>query len=98
MSSFRLTAKALEDFKSMGRHTQKKWGRDQRNTYLAKLNYSFHLLADQPFSGTASDNIREGYRVYHVGRHLIFYRLAPSHIEIIRILHEKMDAQIHLKG
>ncbi|MBW1727051.1 MAG: type II toxin-antitoxin system RelE/ParE family toxin [Deltaproteobacteria bacterium] len=93
MLSFRLTAKALNDLKSIGRFTQKMWGREQRNIYLSKLDESFHLLADQPFLGTARDDIRENYRVYHVGRHLIFYRQHPAYIEIIRILHDRMDVE-----
>jgi plasmid stabilization system protein ParE len=41
--------------------------------------------------------IRKGYRVYHVGRHLIFYRQKSPGIEIIRILHDRMDVETHLK-
>ena len=75
MPAFRLSAKSLEDLKSIGRFTLKSWGREQRNIYLSKLDESFHRLADQPHLGSARDDIRKGYRVYHVGRHLIFYRL-----------------------
>ena len=51
MPAFRLSAKCLEDLKSIGRFTLKTWGRDQRNIYLSKLDESFHLLADQPHLG-----------------------------------------------
>ena len=97
MPAFRLSAKSIEDLKSIGRFTLKSWGREQRNIYLLKLDDSFHLLADQPHLGSARDDIREGYRVYHVGRHLIFYRQKSTGIEIIRILHDRMDVEIHLK-
>ena len=71
MPSFRLSAKSLEDLKSIGRFTLKSWGREQRYIYLSKLDESFHLLADQPHLGSARDDIRKGYRVYHVRRHLV---------------------------
>ncbi|WP_300668222.1 type II toxin-antitoxin system RelE/ParE family toxin [Desulfoluna sp.] len=92
-SSFRMSAKAVEDLKLIGLFMLQRWGRDQRNTYLHKLDESFHLLSEQPFSGAVCDDIRRGYRVYHVGRHLIFYRLVASRVEIIRILHERMNVE-----
>ena len=98
MPSFRLSAKSLEDLKSIGRFTLKSWGREQRNIYLSKLDESFHILAEQLHLGNARDDIRKGYRVYHVGRHLIFYRQESTAIEIIRILHERMDVETHLRG
>ena len=97
MPAFLLSEKALEDLKSIGRYTQKTWGRKQRNKYLSKLDESFHILSKQPQLGTARDDIRKGYRVYHVGRHLIFYRQKPNVIEIIRILHDRMNVESHLK-
>lgn len=97
MPAFRLSAKSLEDLKSIGRFTLKSWGREQRNIYLSKLDESFHILAEQPHLGNVRDDIRKGYRVYHVGRHLIFYRQKPAEIEIIRILHDRMDVETHLR-
>ena len=96
MPAFRLSAKALEDLKTIGRFTLKTWGREQCKIYVSKLDAGFHMLADQPHLGIARDDIREGYRVYHVGRHLIFYRPKSNYIEIIRILHDRMDVQTRL--
>ena len=97
MPVFRLSAKSLEDLKTIGRFTLKSWGREQRNIYLSKLDESFHILAEQPHLGNSRDDIRKGYRVYHVGRHLIFYRQKSPGIEIIRILHDRMDVETHLR-
>ena len=96
MPGFQLTARAKADLRSIGRYTQATWGREQRNTYLARLDACFHLLAREPERGRACDVIRPGYRKYHVGRHLIFYRQSPGGIEIIRILHDRMDMEAHL--
>jgi toxin ParE1/3/4 len=95
MSAFRLTERAKQDLRSIGRYTQATWGRDQRNSYLAKLDACFHLLAQEPQQGRVCDDIRPGYRKYHVGRHLIFYRQSSEGIEIIRILHDRMDLEAH---
>lgn len=95
MIDLRLTKKALEDLRSIGRYTEKKWGRDQRNKYLTKLDDSFNTIAREPHIGLACDYIRDGYRKYHVGRHLIFYRQTEIFVEIIRILHDRMDVESH---
>ena len=95
MPQFRLTAKAVEDMKAIGRFTERKWGREQRNRYLAMLDSSFDTITHQPAIGTACDYVRTGYRKYHVGRHLIFYRQKNEGVEIIRILHDSMDTESH---
>jgi toxin ParE1/3/4 len=96
VTAFRLTSKAVEDLRSIGRFTQNRWGREQRNIYLRRLDGSFRTIARQPTIGAACDHIREGYRKYHVGRHFIFYRLVETHIQIVRILHERMDVEKHI--
>jgi toxin ParE1/3/4 len=96
MSIVRLSALAKQDLLSIGRYTKATWGLDQRNRYLAKLDEAFHQLVKTPQLGKACDDIRAGYRKYHVGRHLIFYRQSPEGLEIIRVLHERMDIESYL--
>ncbi len=95
MMIFRLTELAKQDLRSIGRYTQVTWGKEQRNLYLAKLDAVFHLLAQEPQLGKACDDIRPGYRKYHVGRHLIFYHLTSGGLEIVRILHDRMDIEAY---
>ncbi len=93
MVNFQLTELAKQDLRSIGRYTQTTWGREQRNTYLAKIDAAFHLLAMEPQLGKSCDDLRVGYRKYPVGRHLIFYRQSVDGLEIIRILHQRMDIE-----
>jgi len=95
MSDFKISAKAVDDLKSIGRYTQDHWGREQRNKYLSMVDACFHTIAHQPGVGITCDYICPGYRKYHVGRHLIFYRHIGNQIEIIRILHDSMDIESH---
>ena len=95
MHSFRLSAKAMEDLKSIGRYTGQIWGRTQRNKYLFMLDASFNTIARHPEIGLACDHIRLGYHKYRAGRHLIFYRKKGKYIEIIRVLHDSMDIESH---
>jgi toxin ParE1/3/4 len=87
MVNFQLTELAKQDLRSIGRYTQATWGRAQRNTYLARIDESFHLLAVEPQLGKSGEDLRGGYRKYPVGRHLIFYRQSLDGVEVIRILH-----------
>lgn len=93
MANFHLTELAKQDLRSIGRYTQTKWGREQRNIYLTQIDASFHLLVMQPQLGQPCDELRLGYRKYPVGRHLIFYRQSSTGLEIIRILHNRMDVE-----
>ncbi|NOQ34358.1 MAG: type II toxin-antitoxin system RelE/ParE family toxin [Methylococcaceae bacterium] len=96
MSLFQLTRKAEADLKGIGRYTQKTRGRKQRNVYLSGLDKCFHLLADEPDLGLCCDEVKQGYRKFYKSRHVIFYRKVDDKIEIVRVLHERMDAERHL--
>lgn len=39
------------------------------------------------------DHVRKKYRASKVKSHLIFYKLSNETIEVIRILHERMDIE-----
>jgi toxin ParE1/3/4 len=97
MSGFVLTQAALADLKEIGCYTESRWGREQRNRYLAFLDEGFHLLAANPLMGRDCSDIREGYRKYVVGKHVIFYRSPDSGlVEITRILHQRMDVEARM--
>lgn len=71
-------------------------GRDQRNKYLGILDNCFHLLADEPGLGVACDEIRKNYRKFCIERHIIFYRKVADDIDVVRILHCRMDVEKQL--
>jgi len=97
MASFQLTHAAKSDLRAIGRHTENTWGRTQRNTYLSMLDRCFQDLADSPLKGRDCSDIRAGYRKYSAGGHVIFYRqIAAGSIEIVRVLHTRMDVEHHV--
>lgn len=82
---------------AIGRYTRMQWGKAQQISYLTQLDSAFHELTDKPDLGRACDDIREGYFKYGVGKHVIFYRyIEKGQIEIVRILHGRMDIEQHL--
>lgn len=97
MPRFFLTKLALDDLRDIGRYTQVRWGREQRRSYLAQLDDYFRALAENPSQGQRCDEIRPDYRKFLAGRHVIYYRVQTAEaIEIVRVLHERMDAETHL--
>lgn len=96
MGSFILTKKARDDLLAIGRYTRRQWGKVQQIHYLTQLDAAFHDLVDKPNLGRACDDIRQGYFKYGVGKHVIFYRHTKGQIEIVRILHGRMDIEQHL--
>lgn len=99
MGKFTLTSKARADLKSIAAYTQRKWGKEQRRIYLKQFDDAFHLLASTPEVGTACDFIKLGYRKFPNISHVIFYRsISDSQIEIVRILHKRMDVELHMRN
>lgn len=96
MAGFRITKAAKRDLLAIARHTLHRWGAEQRRRYLTQLDARFHWLAQYPTLGTASDDIKPGYWRYHEGRHVIFYRVSNTGVDIIRILHDRMLPTRHL--
>lgn len=95
--NFSLTQKAKSDLRAIALYTEKTWGREQRNLYIKQFDNAFHTLADNPSVGKTCEEIKAGYKKFPQGRHIIFYRAGTNHvIEIIRILHERMDIETKL--
>ncbi len=92
MKPFKLTVLAKSDLKDIALFTQRKWGREQRNVYLKQFDDSFWMLSENPDIGKSCDEIRDGYRKFLQGSHVIFYKQTGSQeILITRILHKSMD-------
>lgn len=97
MKSFDLTRSAQADLKSIARFTQGRWGVRQRNTYLKEVDQVFRALAKNPEMGRACDEVREGYRKFPHGSHVIYYKMHDADLLlIVRILHAMMDVDSHL--
>jgi toxin ParE1/3/4 len=96
MAEVRLTPAAERDLEGIWTYTRDEWGPEQADRYLDMLTATFQALAESPKSAPACDHIREGYRRRGVGRHMIYFRVMPYGISVVRVLHERMDAPRHL--
>jgi toxin ParE1/3/4 len=96
MADYRLAPAAERDLEQVWRLTAIEWGVDQANRYLDTLTEAFARLAEWPESASACDHIRPGYRRRHIARHVVYFRTTTYGIDVMRILHDRMDAGRHL--
>ncbi len=88
---FKLTKAALADLSSIGRYTQEKYGVGRRKKYVGELNKRFVQLSKSSHLGRERPEIDVGVRSVVEGKHIIFYRVKDTNIEILRVLHGNMD-------
>ena len=94
--TFKLTPEAKLDVIKIGRFTEKEWGKEQRNKYLARLDTRIRNIAESPHLGRERLEIKAGYRSVREGKHVIFYRVRDTSVEILRVLHGSMDLEHRL--
>lgn len=94
---FRISQKALEDLDRIWIYTFKKWSKEQADRYYDSIIDEINFIADNFFIGKSAEQTRKNYRVTKIKSHLIFYRKDENHtVEIIRILHQRLDLKKHL--
>jgi toxin ParE1/3/4 len=89
----RLTPAAEADLEGIWRYTTANWGEDQAEAYLRGLGRIIDHLAANPRLGRNIGHIREGTFTFLSGSHLIVYRQAETAIDVVRILHKRMDVE-----
>jgi toxin ParE1/3/4 len=67
------------------------WSERQADRYYQLIMNEINAICLHPNAGLNYGHIRTGYYASKVKSHLIFYRVKSNRIEIIRILHERMD-------
>lgn len=95
LRSLRLSPLALDDLENIWTYTAQRWSEDQAESYHADFVAAFEGLASSIKRGRPVD-VRVGYLKYAVGAHLIFYLQTDTTIDVMRILHQSMDADRHL--
>jgi toxin ParE1/3/4 len=93
-----ISEKATEDLERIWQYTYLQWSEHQANKYYSLLIQKIELIAQNATSGRKMDDIKEGYRYFTVGSHIIFYKNPGGEaVIIIRILHQRMDIPNRLK-
>ena len=92
---FQLRPLAEDDLENIWLYTRANWSRDQADAYVRDIISVIEDLAAGRKEGRKVD-IREGYMKQSAGAHIVFFRVAEDYIDIVRILHGRMDVERHL--
>ena len=88
---FILSPRAQTDLEEIWDYTVARWGLDQAETYTRQLWECIKAAAARPSIGRECADLRPGYYKVSSGSHVLFYRLIADGIDVVRILHERMD-------
>ena len=92
-----LRRKALEDLENIWHYTKENWGESQADAYYRTLTEAMDFLIRFPEAGRRYEEVYPGLRGFRAGKHILFYLIRHKNtVEIIRILHERMDFRRHL--
>jgi toxin ParE1/3/4 len=93
---FVITKKAVSDIEEIWLYTVEKWSVEQADRYYNLIFEEINFICKNRDGGKSMEHIRKGYCASKVKSHLIFYRIINDTIEIVRILHERMDIENRL--
>lgn len=93
MAKVRFTQKAVDDLSDIWTYTAEVWSESQADKYYEMLVAASREVAASPMPlGRSYEEIMAGLLGFRTGKHIIFYReTTDDEIEIVRILHERMD-------
>lgn len=94
---YRISAAADSDFDDIWLYTDKNWSLEQARTYYNLILDKIEYLAVNPSLGRIVSFGGKSYRCSQIESHVIFYReTSANHIEVIRILHKRMNIEDRL--
>jgi len=91
-TSYIISKKATDDLEQIWLYTYFHWSENQADNYYNLLIEKIEFIAQNVNIGRKIDYVKKGYRCFFAEQHIIFYTIsAKNTINVIRILHQKMD-------
>lgn len=97
MPRYLLLPLAQRDVDGIWNYSAERWGRDRANSYLESIKKALAMLAANPRRGRVFEPGLPNYFKYAIGNHMIFFRVIEEGIAVVRILHQNMDFERHLR-
>jgi toxin ParE1/3/4 len=95
MSGFRLTPAAQADLDAIWDYTAERWSVEQANKYIRSIENACKQLAEGTRVAEAIDEVRPGFHQSAIASHILFFRLDVGTVDIVRILHRRMNYTAH---
>lgn len=97
MAKVKLRQKAIDDLNDIWNYTFEKWSAKQADNYYAAIKLACNGIGQNPDVGREYEGINKDLLGLKSGKHIIFYKQTSEEIiEVIRILHERMDLKNRL--
>ena len=97
-TKYRISKQAIADLNGIWIFTNHKWSKKQADRYYDLIIGEIEFIADNYPVGKSAELSGKNYRITKIKSHLIFYRKAEDEVvEIVRILHQRMDIKNRLK-
>ena len=95
---YHISSEAVADLEKIWLYTLENWSIHQADRYLNLILNEIEYLSENPLTGNDFSYVRKGYMKSRIKSHFIFYKIKSSKgvIEIIRILHQRMDIESRL--
>lgn len=97
--NFKISVEAENDLEKIWNYTFETWSIEQADRYINLIFEEIEYICKTPTSGKDFSYVRENYMRTKVKSHFIFYKInqKEKQIEVIRILHQRMDVENRLK-
>ncbi len=97
MAKVLLRQEAIDDLNDIWDYTFEKWSENQADKYYATIKLACKGIGENPDIGKQYSEISTNLLGFKSGKHIIFYHLIlEDEINIIRILHERMELKNRL--
>lgn len=96
MKDLKFSPAAYADIDKIWDYTAQQWSVDQAENYTDQLQDACIAIAEGSKIGRPTGIRTKTFKI-RSGAHMIYYRITPERIDIIRILHGKQDVERHLQ-
>lgn len=94
----RFTPKALADLDGIWGYTCQQWSFEQARKYHNEIIDALDKLRHGQASWQTAEHVRHGYLKYRVGAHVVFFTVSNGFLDVVRILHARMDVNRHISN
>src|ERR1700682_3257497 len=85
---------ADRDLVAIWQFAAEEWLPEMADRHLREVDHVCERLLNQPELGRQRQDLLPGMRSFLIRPHVVFYKLAPTGIYIVRVLHQRLDLEV----
>ena len=95
MKAIAFSPAAEDDIGEIWDYSADRWGPDQADSYTDAIRDVCYALAKGTKRGRPADVLPD-FQKYLCGSHVVYFLDYTDHLDVIRVLHQRQDAERHL--